>query len=148
MTSIRDLGLSNPIRVFERPDGTGYELVQGFRRLSAYKALSEAQAGQGGYDKIPALILPGEADIAGLYRRMVDENVIRKDLSLRRDGTRRPELRRRPGDRGPRPQRGCRRIVPVRALFKTQLHPLLRVPLGATGRRAELSHRNPPALSA
>lgn len=80
--SIRDLGLSNPIRVFERPDGTGYELVQGFRRLSAYKALSDEQEGQGGYDKIPALILPGEADIAGLYRRMVDENVIRKDLSF------------------------------------------------------------------
>ena len=82
VTSIKDLGLSNPIRVFERPDGTGYELVQGFRRLSAYKALAEAEKGQGGYTTIPALILPGEADIAGLYRRMVDENVIRKDLSF------------------------------------------------------------------
>ena len=82
VTSIRDLGLSNPIRVFERPDGTGYELVQGYRRLSAYKALAEAEKGQGAYATIPALILPGEADIAGLYRRMVDENVIRKDLSF------------------------------------------------------------------
>jgi ParB family chromosome partitioning protein len=82
VTSIKDLGLSNPIRVFERPDGSGYELVQGYRRLSAYKALAEAEGGQGGYVAIPALILPGEADIAGLYRRMVDENVIRKDLSF------------------------------------------------------------------
>ena len=82
VTSIKDLGLSNPIRVLERPDGTGYELVQGYRRLSAYKALAEAEKGQGGHATIPALILPGEADIAGLYRRMVDENVIRKDLSF------------------------------------------------------------------
>jgi len=82
MTSIKDLGLSNPIRVFARPDGTGYELVQGYRRLSAYKALRDKNDGAGDWDKIPALVLPGEKDIAGLYRRMVDENVIRKDLSF------------------------------------------------------------------
>ncbi|CUJ16834.1 ParB/RepB/Spo0J family partition protein [Cognatishimia activa] len=86
MTSIQDLGLSNPIRVFPRPDGAGYELVQGYRRLSAYKALrdkiSESKDGAGAWDSIPALVLPGEEDIAGLYRRMVDENVIRKDLSF------------------------------------------------------------------
>jgi ParB family chromosome partitioning protein len=80
VTSIRDLGLSNPIRVLERPDGTGYELVQGYRRLSAYKQLNAS--GQGDWSDIPALIMPGEPDIAGLYRRMVDENVIRKDLSF------------------------------------------------------------------
>jgi len=82
MTSIKDLGLSNPIRVFARPDGTGYELVQGYRRLSAYKALRDKKDGAGDWSKIPALVLPGEKDIAGLYRRMVDENVIRKDLSF------------------------------------------------------------------
>ena len=81
MTSINDLGLSNPIRVFARPGGTGYELVQGYRRLSAYKSLRDKN-GAGEWDKIPTLILPGEEDIAGLYRRMVDENVIRKDLSF------------------------------------------------------------------
>lgn len=81
ITSIRDLGLSNPIRVFARPDGKGYELVQGYRRLSAYKKLLE-ETGQGDWARVPALVLPGEADIAGLYRRMVDENVIRKDLSF------------------------------------------------------------------
>ncbi|WP_407495956.1 ParB/RepB/Spo0J family partition protein [Pseudooceanicola sp. MF1-13] len=79
VTSIKDVGLSNPIRVMPRPDGTGYELVQGFRRLSAYRELSEGDAS---YATIPALIMPGEPDIAGLYRRMVDENVIRKDLSF------------------------------------------------------------------
>lgn len=81
MTSIKELGLSNPIRVLPRPDGTGYELVQGYRRLAAYKQLAKAD-GQGGWDRIPALILAEAPDIAGLYRRMVDENVIRKDLSF------------------------------------------------------------------
>ncbi|MDC0739704.1 ParB N-terminal domain-containing protein [Cognatishimia sp. SS12] len=82
MTSIRDLGLSNPIRVIPRPDGSGYELVQGYRRLSAYRLLHAEGQGGDAWATIPALILPGETDIAGLYRRMVDENVIRKDLSF------------------------------------------------------------------
>lgn len=82
MTSIKDLGLSNPIRVFTRPDGTGYELVQGYRRLSAYRRLRDENIESKDWGTIPALVLPGEEDIAGLYRRMVDENVIRKDLSF------------------------------------------------------------------
>ena len=81
VTSIRELGLSNPIRVMERPDGAGYELVQGFRRWSAYKTLS-ADKVSGDWSKIPALVMKGDTDIEGLYRRMVDENVIRKDLSF------------------------------------------------------------------
>ncbi|EAQ02343.1 replication protein, putative [Pseudooceanicola batsensis HTCC2597] len=81
MTSIRELGLSNPIRVMPRPDGTGYELVQGFRRLSAYRQLHE-ETGDAAWGEIPSLVMPGEPDVAGLYRRMVDENVIRKDLSF------------------------------------------------------------------
>lgn len=81
VTSIRDIGLSNPIRVLPRPDGTGYELVQGYRRLTAYRRLL-AETGDPAWAQIPALVMPGEADIAGLYRRMVDENVIRKDLSF------------------------------------------------------------------
>lgn len=81
VTSIRDLGLSNPIRVLLRPDGQGVELVQGYRRLRAYGQLLE-ETGQEEWACIPALVLPGAADIAGLYRRMVDENVIRKDLSF------------------------------------------------------------------
>lgn len=81
ITSIRDIGLSNPIRVLPRPDGTGYELVQGYRRLSAYRRLLEETEDEA-WISIPALVMPGEADIAGLYRRMVDENVIRKDLSF------------------------------------------------------------------
>ncbi|MCV6594979.1 MAG: ParB N-terminal domain-containing protein [Silicimonas sp.] len=81
VTSIRDIGLSNPIRVVARPGGDGYELVQGYRRLSAYRQLHGAE-GQGGWAQIPALILSEAPDTAGLYRRMVDENIVRKDLSF------------------------------------------------------------------
>lgn len=86
VTSIRELGLSNPIRVLQRPDGTGVELVQGYRRLSAYRALLEETGDAEAWGRVPALILSadkvGAHDIGGLYRRMVDENVIRKDLSF------------------------------------------------------------------
>ena len=81
VTSIQELGLSNPIRVLRRPDGTGVELVQGFRRLSAYRALLK-ETGDDAWGRVPALVLAGDADIGSLYRRMVDENVIRKDLSF------------------------------------------------------------------
>ena len=79
ITSIRDVGLSNPIRVEERDDGK-YELVQGHRRLSAYRALLASDGDA--WAEIPAGILPRGEGVAGLYRRMVDENLIRKDLSF------------------------------------------------------------------
>lgn len=81
VTSIRELGLSNPIRVMQWPDGGGYELIQGYRRLSAYEHLAR-KTGDAKWREIPALVMVGEYDVAGLYRRMVDENVIRKDLSF------------------------------------------------------------------
>jgi ParB family chromosome partitioning protein len=80
VTSIREIGLSNPIRVIARPDGR-FELVQGYRRLNAYRRLHSAD-GQGGWDRIPALVLAEAPDVGGLYRRMVDENLVRKDLSF------------------------------------------------------------------
>lgn len=77
--SIRDIGLSNPIRVERRPDGR-YELIQGMRRLSAYRALLE-ETGDEGYAAIPAGIVE-PADTDDSYRRMVDENLVRKDISF------------------------------------------------------------------
>ncbi|MEM8728874.1 MAG: ParB N-terminal domain-containing protein [Pseudomonadota bacterium] len=77
--SIRDIGLSNPIRVEPRADG-GYELVQGMRRLSAYRALL-ADTEDARFAEIPAAIQPSD-DLADSYRRMVDENLIRKDISF------------------------------------------------------------------
>ncbi|SDE42232.1 ParB/RepB/Spo0J family partition protein [Ruegeria marina] len=78
-TSIREIGLSNPIRVEQNADGS-YELVQGMRRLSAYRALFE-ETGDDRYLRIPAGIL-SEASRDDQYRRMVDENLIRKDISF------------------------------------------------------------------
>lgn len=78
-TSIRDLGLSNPIQVEDT--GSGYELVQGFRRLKAFKALLE-ETGDARFATIPAgLVAKGEA-LERLYRRMVDENLVRRDISF------------------------------------------------------------------
>ncbi len=77
--SIREIGLSNPIQV-EQVEG-GYELIQGFRRLSAFRALHE-ETGEERFARIPAgLVAHGEA-LEGLYRRMVDENMVRKDISF------------------------------------------------------------------
>jgi len=80
VTSLRDIGLSNPIRVEARADGQGYELIQGFRRLTAYRRLLDTEGDA--WARIPALVQPRGVDVAGLYRRMVDENVVRKDLSF------------------------------------------------------------------
>ncbi len=80
ITSIRDIGLSNPIRVEESADG--YELIQGFRRLSAYKALLEETGDVELWGMIPAGMVPRGETLQTLYRRMVDENLIRKDISF------------------------------------------------------------------
>ena len=78
--SIRAVGLSNPIRVV--PDGAGgYELVQGLRRLSAWREL-QAETGDAAYALIPAGLMAAGETMETLYRRMVDENLIRKDVSF------------------------------------------------------------------
>lgn len=78
--SIRAVGLSNPIRV--EPDGTGgYELIQGLRRLTAWREL-RAETGDAVWDKIPAGLMAAGETMEMLYRRMVDENLVRKDVSF------------------------------------------------------------------
>lgn len=77
--SIQAVGLSNPIRVEQTE--TGYELIQGFRRLSAFRALAE-ETGDPRYTRIPAALVPRGEPMADLYRKMVDENLVRKDLSF------------------------------------------------------------------
>lgn len=78
--SIRAVGLSNPIRVEQTGDGR-YELVQGWRRLSAYRALF-AETGDETYARIPAGLMARGETLDNLYRRMVDENMVRKDISF------------------------------------------------------------------
>ncbi len=79
-SSIADIGLSNPIRVEPRDDGK-YELIQGFRRLAAFKELHEENPDDVQYATIPAAIFAQGETLETLYRRMVDENLVRKDIS-------------------------------------------------------------------
>ncbi|KIT14401.1 ParB/RepB/Spo0J family partition protein [Jannaschia aquimarina] len=78
--SILAIGLSNPIRVEPREDGR-YELVEGLRRLSAYREL-HGETGDERWARIPAGLLVAGQGEAALYRRMVDENLTRKDVSF------------------------------------------------------------------
>ena len=78
--SIREIGLSNPIRVVAREGG--YDLVQGYRRLTAYQELLAETGDTNTWGRIPAgMVAPGES-IEGIYRRMVDENLVRRDISF------------------------------------------------------------------
>lgn len=80
-SSIRDIGLSNPIRV-EPGQGGRYELIQGWRRLNAYRQLLEETGDTDRWGRIPAGIAARGDALESLYRRMVDENLVRKDLSF------------------------------------------------------------------
>ena len=76
--SIREVGLSNPIRVEQV--GERYELIQGFRRLSAFRELYEEHGED--FARIPAGINARGEDQLRLYRRMVDENMVRRGVSF------------------------------------------------------------------
>ncbi|MBW4708303.1 ParB/RepB/Spo0J family partition protein [Roseobacter sp. YSTF-M11] len=77
--SILAVGLSNPIHVEETE--SGYELIQGFRRLSAFREL-RAETGEARFNSIPATLQARGAQLDVLYRRMVDENLVRRDISF------------------------------------------------------------------
>ncbi|MBV0914128.1 ParB/RepB/Spo0J family partition protein [Anianabacter salinae] len=77
--SIKAVGLSNPIRV-EEAEG-GFELIQGYRRLAAYREL-HAETGDEIYATIPAGLVARGETMQSLYRRMVDENLVRRDISF------------------------------------------------------------------
>lgn len=77
--SIRAVGLSNPIQV--EAVGDTYELVQGFRRLTAYREL-HAETGDSAYAVIPAGIIATGETLERLYRKMVDENLVRRNISF------------------------------------------------------------------
>ncbi|OED49906.1 replication protein [Rhodobacteraceae bacterium (ex Bugula neritina AB1)] len=78
--SIKSIGLSNPIRVEENDDGT-YELIQGYRRLRAYVELLRETEDEA-YECIPAGLVAKGDTLQNLYRRMVDENLVRRDISF------------------------------------------------------------------
>ena len=78
--SIMAIGLSNPIRVEKKENGR-YELIQGWRRLRAFIEL-EAENRDGRFTHIPAGYVAAGDQLDVSYRRMVDENLIRKDVSF------------------------------------------------------------------
>ncbi|WP_323768575.1 ParB/RepB/Spo0J family partition protein [Marinovum sp.] len=109
--SIREIGLSNPLRVEARGDGR-YELIQGMRRLLAFRAL-HAQTGAAEFATIPVGIVPPDSALHTSYRRMVDENLIRKDISFAEMAS----LARRYAED---PQNGCADVSEaVSVLFKS-----------------------------
>ncbi|MEM9197142.1 MAG: replication protein [Pseudomonadota bacterium] len=59
----------------------GYELIEGWRRVSAYRALY-AETGADEWARIPAAMVPQGKTLAELYRRMVDENLVRRGISF------------------------------------------------------------------
>ena len=77
--SIREIGLSNPIRVEQV--GDTFELIQGYRRFTAYQELY-AETGDAAYARIPAGINAKGENLLRLYRRMVDENLVRRGVSF------------------------------------------------------------------
>ncbi len=79
--SVAELGLSNPIRLEARADGR-FELIQGYRRLSAYRELLDETRDTDRYGTIPAAVSQPGDDLEALYRKMVDENMVRKDISF------------------------------------------------------------------
>lgn len=111
MRSIREIGLSNPLRVEAREDGK-YELIQGMRRLMAFRALFD-QTGDDSFATVPVGIVPPDSELHTSYRRMVDENLIRKDISFAEMAT---LARRYAGD----PANGCPEVAEaVSVLFKS-----------------------------
>jgi ParB family chromosome partitioning protein len=79
--SIAALGLSNPIRLEARADGR-FELIQGYRRLAAYRELLEETGDAERFGAIPGVVSQPGDDLEALYRKMVDENLVRKDISF------------------------------------------------------------------
>lgn len=75
--SIEANGLSNPIRVEQA--GDRFELIQGYRRLLAFRELSESDPR---FAEIPAHVQATGEGLDDLYRKMVDENLVRRGISF------------------------------------------------------------------
>ena len=78
--SIRERGQREPIEVFRTEDGR-YELKKGWRRLTALRQL-HVETGDVRFAHVVARVTMAEPDRVDLYVDMVEENVIRQDLSF------------------------------------------------------------------
>lgn len=79
-SSIRERGQREPVEVFLAGDGS-YQLKTGWRRLTALRQLF-AETSEARFGLIAARVTAVSDDRAGLYVDMVEENVIRQDLSF------------------------------------------------------------------
>lgn len=77
--SIRERGQKEPIEVFQT--GRGFQLKKGWRRLNALLQLRQ-ETGDPRFAKAVARVADGPASRIDLYIDMVEENVIREDLSF------------------------------------------------------------------
>lgn len=78
--SIRERGQREPIEVFPGANGN-WELKAGWRRLTAIRQLRQ-ETGDPRFEYVLARAAAGSSDRADLYLDMVEENVIREDLSF------------------------------------------------------------------
>jgi ParB family chromosome partitioning protein len=78
--SIRERGQKEPVEVFEDSSGT-YQLKKGWRRLTALRQLFE-ESGDDRFSTVMARVAGAEGGRIDLYIDMVEENVIREDLSF------------------------------------------------------------------
>ncbi|MDS9469148.1 ParB N-terminal domain-containing protein [Paracoccus sp. MBLB3053] len=77
--SIRERGQKEPIEVFK--GDSGYQLKKGWRRLTALKQLWQ-ETGDERFGTVLARVAEGKSDRIELYIDMVEENVIREDLTF------------------------------------------------------------------
>ncbi|XDB00387.1 ParB N-terminal domain-containing protein (plasmid) [Sulfitobacter sp. LCG007] len=78
--SIRARGQKEPVEVYVGSDGR-YQLKKGWRRLTALRQLLD-ETGDDAFAEIVARVEEGEADRLARYIDMVEENVVREDLTF------------------------------------------------------------------
>lgn len=79
-SSIRERGQKEPVEVYVGSDGQ-YQLKKGWRRFTALSQLY-SETGDGAFATIIARIEAGQGDRISRYVDMVEENVIREDLTF------------------------------------------------------------------
>ncbi len=78
--SIRERGQKEPVEVYEGTDGR-YQLKKGWRRFTALSQLF-SETGEDEFASIIARIEAGQGDRISRYIDMVEENVVREDLTF------------------------------------------------------------------
>lgn len=78
--SILERGQKEPIEVYIGPDGA-YQLKKGWRRLTALRQL-QSETGDAAFAKVIARVEVGQGNRLARYIDMVEENVVREDLSF------------------------------------------------------------------